>query len=302
MSQQLKIAAYVVLLGCGVWFGVSFFKHFSVATTTPTEAPEASNEIAAPTTNQIAAAETNATDAATNASAIITNAPTNVVAQAKAKPSPPKAAQPSKGRSASAMMAYGAGLVITAICFGLLVAHDFSRFAAHRFEKLIFDEDIEGTKDPEYEEAEKVWANGQPLEAIQLMRDYLKTHPREQYVAKRIAEIYETDLKNYLAAALEYEEMLTKKLPAEHWGWSAIHLANLYSGKLNKPEQAVALLKRIAAEYGQTAAAKKARERLAAEGLEVLEPVVEPAKEAEPPPTTPPPPSSNLPAGFRPKK
>ncbi|MBK8001115.1 MAG: hypothetical protein IPK15_20990 [Verrucomicrobia bacterium] len=133
-----------------------------------------------------------------------------------------------------------------------------------------------------------------------MMREYLKRNPREQYVALRIAEIYENDLRNYLAAALEYEEILKKKLPAERWGWAAIHLSNLYSGKLNKMEQATTLLHRIVNEYGQTAAAKKARERL---GLP--EPVAEPvavAAEPEPEPTpTKEEPPSNLPKGFRPK-
>jgi len=73
----------------------------------------------------------------------------------------------------------------------------------------------------------------------------------------RIAEIYETNLGNYLAAALEYEEILKKKLPAERWGWAAIHLANLYSGKLNKTVEATKLLRRIVDEYGQTVAAKR---------------------------------------------
>jgi hypothetical protein len=130
------------------------------------------------------------------------------------------------------------------------------------------------------------------------MRDYLKRHPREQYVALRIAEVYETDLRNYLAAALEYEEVLKKRLPPERWGWAAIHLANLSSGKLNKTEEATKLLRRIVDEYGQTAAAKKARERL---GLpEPVAVVAMPAPEPEPEkkPESPP---GNLPPGFRPK-
>ena len=110
--------------------------------------------------------------------------------------------------------------------------------------------------------AEHEWADGNHLEAIRLMRDYLKKYPREQHAALRIAEIYENDLHNYLAAALEYEEILTKKLPAERWGWSAIHLCNLYL-KLDQQEKAVALLRRIDAEYGETAAAEKACQRLA---------------------------------------
>ena len=56
------------------------------------------------------------------------------------------------------------------------------------------------------------------------MREYLLKNPREQHVSLRIAEIYEKDLANPLAAALEYEEVLKQKLPAERWGWAAIHL------------------------------------------------------------------------------
>ncbi len=194
-------------------------------------------------------------------------------------------------------MTYAFGLLAVVIGIALLAAYDFSRFFGEKFEEFIMDEQGEGNRDPEYEEAEKVWANGNHLEAIQLMRDYLKVHPLEQYVALRIAEIYEKDLGNYLAAALEYEEVLKKRLPAERWGWAAVHLANLYSGKLNRPDDAAALLRRIVSQYPSTGAAKKARERLGeaapAEGqfLSAAEP--EAGKEAER--------GHNLPKGFRPK-
>jgi hypothetical protein len=118
-------------------------------------------------------------------------------------------------------------------------------------------------------------------------------------VALRIAEIYEKDLGNYLAAALEYEEIIKKKLSPERWGWAAIHLANLYSGKLKKSQEAVDLLQRIVAEYGQTGAAKKARERLTAEGIAFAAPLEEEAPSSPPAPESPP---SNLPPGFTPKK
>ncbi len=94
-----------------------------------------------------------------------------------------------------------------------------------------------------------------------MLRDYLKKNPRELHAALRIAEIYEKDLKNYLAAALEYEEVLKHKLPPERWGWAAIHLCNLYS-KLNHQDKTLNLLHRIVNEYPKTAAAKKARTRL----------------------------------------
>src|SRR6266540_2284702 len=96
----------------------------------------------------------------------------------------------------------------------------------------------------------KGWADGHHLEAIRLMREYLQKNPREQHVALRIAEIYEKDLQNYLAAALEYEEVLKHKLPPERWGWAAVHLCNLYTSKLNHSDKAIILLQRIVTEYG----------------------------------------------------
>jgi tetratricopeptide (TPR) repeat protein len=215
-----------------------------------------------------------------------TNAPTT--AEAATSPADPKG----MGR----MMTFAALGLASLVGLGMLVARDISHIIAHRVHTFIFDEDLQGERDPEYEEAEKVWANGNFLEAIQLMRDYLKERPLEQYVALRIAEIYEKDLGNYVAASLEYEEILRKNLPPERWGWAAIHLANLYSGRLNKSEQATALLRRIVNEYPLTAAAKKARERLG-------EP--EAAPDAESPPEGSAegskPSSLNLPPGFRPK-
>jgi tetratricopeptide (TPR) repeat protein len=190
---------------------------------------------------------------------------------------------------------YGALALGSLVVLALMFARDVSHTVANRVEEFIFNDDLKGVRNPEYEEAEKMWANGKFLDAIQLMRDYLKKHPSEQYAAIRIAEIYEKDLGNYLAAALEYEEILKKKLPPDRWGWSAIHLANLYSGKLEKPDQAEALLRRIINEYPQTPAAKKARERLGEpEHLVVTTQPVELKPEKEDP-------KSNLPPGFRPK-
>lgn len=189
---------------------------------------------------------------------------------------------------------FGALSFASLVALAILAARDVSQAVATKVDDFIFNDDLKGVKDPEYEEAEKVWANGNHLDAIQLMRDYLKKHPREQYVALRIAEIYEKDLANPLAAALEYQEILKKKLPPDRWGWAAIRLSNLYSGKLNKTDEAQALLRRIIDEHPQTPAAKKARERLGEPEQLIVPstPVETPAEDA---------PKSNLPPGFRPK-
>ena len=70
-------------------------------------------------------------------------------------------------------------------------------------------------------------------------------------------------MKNPLAAALEYEEILQQKLAPERWGWAAIHLANLYSGPMGKPEKAIDLLRQLVERYPDTPAGEKASQRLA---------------------------------------
>jgi len=279
------------------------------------------NEAGAPTANAAETSETNAATApASNATPSKTKVPVPVARAAKA-PAPARDVSSARG----AMMTYLAAFVGAMIGLGLLIANDVTQMVGTQAVDFLFNDAGEGQRDPEYERAEAAWVNGKHLEAIQLMRDFLKKNPRELYAALRIAEIYEKDLKNHLAAALEYEEVLKNKLPAERWGWAAIHLCNLYS-KLNLADKALALLHRIVAEYPKTGAAKKARVRLGLaepepEALEEKPRVVAESEatgerpvvsiEAHPPEleprlpyASPPPeaPKPSLPPGFRPKK
>ncbi|HTL17672.1 MAG TPA: hypothetical protein VL793_10565, partial [Patescibacteria group bacterium] len=114
---------------------------------------------------------------------------------------------------------------------------------------------------PELEEAQRVRAAGDPLEAIRRLREYLSTHPYELHVMSRIAEIYRYDLGNDLAAALEYEELLKHKLPDDQWSWAALHLAKLY-GRLKQLDKSVELLERLDNDYGHTVAGKRASKAL----------------------------------------
>ena len=284
MNPKVKLLLYVVLCVCLASFSAGLYAIYHSVEPVVSQGSPVTN---APIATNLPAG---------TASAVLTNAPTDSVTTTSTGVEPTaRKSSPRLGR----MMAYLIALFFTLVGLAVMIGYDVSRFLAHRVDDFIFNDNLEGVKDPEYEEAENVWARGEYLDSVRLMRDYLKRHPREQYVALRIAEIYETDLRNYLAAALEYEEILKKKLPDERWGWAAVHLANLYSGKLNKPEQATLLLRRIAEEYGHTAAAKKARDRL---GLpEPVEMVAEPEPEPEPAPKQEEPPASNLPKGFRPK-
>ena len=250
------------------------------ATDTNSVANSETNAASTPDTNAIATTDTNSA-AATNTNAtgttetnLASTTSTNAAHKKKKAKHVANAAMSEADLSAArgSMMTYMAAFVGSLIGLGLLIAYDVTQFAGTQAVDFLFNDGGEGQRDPEYERAEAEWANGKFLDAIQLMRDFLKKNPREIYAALRIAEIYEKDLKNPLASALEYEEILKQKLPAERWGWAAIHLCNLYS-KLNKSDEALALLRRIADEYPKTGAAKKARVRLglAEPELEVAE-------------------------------
>ena len=161
------------------------------------------------------------------------------------------------------MMTYFSGMLAALIVFALLVARDVSTFAGERVGGNYLTKSDKSRKADMYEEAESIWANGAYVDAINSFREYLRVFPGEYHVHKRIAEIYEKDLVSFRAAAMEYEEMLEMDIPPTRWGWVAIHLCNLYSGKLDETDRALALLHRVANECGDTPPAAKARDRLA---------------------------------------
>lgn len=270
MNIFAKIAVYLILITFAFYFGKYFLRDYQTVTSKKAKIQmlddpvanidtpdENTDSISKNAENQKPNAETqnpesNATTTEYKPPSTAEPAPVN----AASKPSPTSPPAPRLGF-------YGGGLCLLILCIGLLAAWDISQFLGNRAVKTLFNDESQDMLDDEYEAAETEWGKGNYLEAIHLLREYLAKRPRQQHAALRIAEIYETDLNNPLAAALEYEEILQKKLPRERWGWAAIHLANLYSGPLEKPEQAVALLRRLDNEYGDTQAAEKARRRLA---------------------------------------
>ena len=338
MSNQVKIILYVVLVLLasisGYYAMTNFGRMMDRAGNRGAELEQVDPEIKpaeetaveptpAPATNRTQRPEhvgtnvlavSNALSLLTNQSSATTATNSNTLAAAATNTATESTAVPTAGGTAKKTTAKAPGggriglwtalFFISVIALGFLIASDVSHFMGTRALKTIYNDEGEGVKNPEYEQAEEVWAKGNHLEAIGLMRDYLKKNPREQHVAIRIAEIYEKDLRNYLAAALEYEEVLKHKLPPDRWGWAAIHLCNLYF-KLNQEQKGYELLRRLVKEYPQTPAAEKARKRLEqVDGATVeqlaTEHNVSSETPAAPAPSNEPP--SNLPPGFRPKK
>ncbi|NLH73426.1 MAG: hypothetical protein GX456_10270 [Verrucomicrobia bacterium] len=317
MKTVLRVVAYVVLLAGALVFGHRFIDAYAKradaaarrydaidqqssardALSTPTAPGETNDTSPAVATNGPGAGSiTNVAVTITN-NASLETAATNATAPAETSgPSPAITAPPPLGLSAAITLAAVVGLA-------LLLAQDLSRFVAERIHQSLHDDEGKVMGNPEYEQAEQVWANGDYLEAIRLFREFLAKNPRQVHVALRIAEIYEKDLSNNLAAALEYEEILKHKLDPERWGWAAIHLCNLYN-RIGQPAKAEALLRRIVDEYGETAAAAKARERLTAiESESQPQPAAQPSQPSSiavssPATDTGP----KLPPGFRPKK
>lgn len=307
MNPALRVALYLVLLASTAFFGHRFAQGYAARVQkaanrnavdeAPAQPVESTNATAAVTPGDNAAAGTNTPAVANTNLAGTAEASTHDVAAAGtntvAAP-PAQAAKPAPAAADQPIGLFAAVALGSLIGIGLLVAHDVSHYVANRTHKALYNEEGGDFTDPVYDQAEQAWANGEHLEAIRMMREYLAENPREIHVAFRIAEIYEKDLANNLAAALEYEEILKAKLSGERWGWAAIHLCNLYN-RMNQPDKAEALLQRIVADYGATAAARKARERL---GLPEDAEVTTAGEVAEAPPAE----TSHLPPGFRPKK
>jgi tetratricopeptide (TPR) repeat protein len=234
MSTPAKITLYIVLTAASVFFGIYFIKDY----------------------DRLMAQKVPAVEETTDLEQVDLS----------------RAEEGKKLPGESTMTGFGFGFFVSVVILGLLTAHDVSAYFGGKASKAVYSGGDEPTASSEYENAEEVWAKGNFIEAIELFRAYHKKHPKEVHVALRITEIYEKDLKNLLAAALEYEDILKQPLPRKRWGWAAIHLCNLYF-KLNNTDQATALLNRIVEDYGDTPAAEKARKRLALlAGEEYVEP------------------------------
>jgi len=196
---------------------------------------------------------------------------------------------------------YLAGFVGGMLGLALLLGWDVTQWVSRKTTHGLGVDLAPVENDLEYDAAEMEWTKGNHLDAIKLLRDFLKHNPSHLHAAIRIAEIYEKDLHNYLAAALELEEVLTKRLPREKWGWTAIHLANIYSGRMNQPDKALATLDRIVRDFPETSAAKKARQRLGIPDPEKNEPA-QMAEENLPAESEPEPENPSMPKGFKPRK
>ena len=164
------------------------------------------------------------------------------------------------------------GYAVLGLGLGLLVAWDLSTLLGTASEQFIL-----GTRgramrfDPRLKRAERLLGEHKPMEAINLLREYLTDKPRHWHAAVRIAEIYQGPMNNALAAALEYESLLQEgRLPRAARPWIMLRLADTFLF-LGRGDEATTRFEEIIQRYPRSGAAEKAQRRLAAADPEAEE-------------------------------
>ena len=274
MRSVLKALLYVVLLATCYWCGNSAYRDYAALMM------DDGHDLA----RRVRARPAKGTNAppveVTNGVASVTASapPVNASARATAKPSPaPGGAGPGEepeetaaghvsrrgGRSYFHLLGYTLGFAGALLVLGLVAAQDFGHLLKFKLGKEVSYVDARSERNAKVEQAEALVLKGDPRGAIQVLQAVLKQHPQHLHSALRVAELYDKELHDFPRAAQHYEAALALKLPPEQWGWTAIRLANIYSGPLKQPQPALALIRRLAAEHPGTKAGGKALQRLA---------------------------------------
>jgi len=269
MRSLLKASLYVALLAACYWCGFSAYRDYALlmmddgdglSQRVRAKPAKGTNSLPVTTTPEETLPTTNAP-------------PAKAAAKAAAVP---KATAPGEegdepvavrtnrrvGRSYLHLLGYTLGFAGALVVLGFVAAQDFGHLLRFRLGKEVSYVDARSERNALYERAERVALNGQHREAIKLLQSLLAKHPNHSRSVLRIAELYDKELQDHPNAALHYEQLLALKLPAEQWGWAAIRLANIYSGKLGRPDAALELIRRLAAEHPGTQAGAKALKRL----------------------------------------
>lgn len=263
MRSVLKLLLYAALLAACHWCGFSAYRDYALMMMEDGDglSHRARVNLAKSTNTAPAIAEV------TESSAAIKPTRTNTVHKTEtlgeeAGESGPVRVNRRVGRNYLGMLGHTVGFAVAMVVLGFVAAQDFGYLLKFRMGKEISYVDARSERNSSYERAEQIALKGQPREAIRALEAIVAKHPNHIHSILRIAELYDKELQDFQNAALHYEELLKQKIPDEQWGWIAIRLANIYSGKLNQPETAIALISRLAAEHPGTQAGAKALKRM----------------------------------------
>lgn len=154
------------------------------------------------------------------------------------------------------------GYLLAGAVLAVFVAWDVSRFFGGIAGQLFWGGGRLASITPAWWKAERLCRDKQPLEAIRVLREHLKSHPKHWAAAVRIAEIYEHQLNDALAAALEYESLLNQRLPKSARAEILLRLAACHLLR-HQADECAARLQEVIADFPGTSAAAKAERRLA---------------------------------------
>ncbi len=268
MRSALKALFYAALLAACYWCGFSAYRDYTLLmmddggselsrgrrskSVKATNAPPASAEtkVATPKPEPKAV------------SAPVAAVPTPDTVE-EANESPAVTTNRRVGRNYLRLLGYTVGFAAAFTVLGFVAAQDFGYLLRFRMGKEVSYVSAKSERKGQYERAEYLILKGDHREAVRLLQGLVAKQPDNVHMNLRIAEVYDKELQDFPNAALHYERVLKLELPAEQWGWLAIRLSNIYSGKLNQPQAALALIRRIAAEHPETQAGGKALKRLA---------------------------------------
>lgn len=168
------------------------------------------------------------------------------------------------GSTPHASRAYGlfSLYLIVGAALAMFVAWDVSQFLGWQAEKLFLGGGRLSSLTPTWWKAERLRKEENSDEAVRVLREAFEVHPRQWRLGVRIAEIYQHDLNNPLAAALEYEDILQRRLPRPARAWLMVRLATCYL-LLKRLDDAAAKLREVKEKFPRTPAAEKAERRLA---------------------------------------
>lgn len=152
--------------------------------------------------------------------------------------------------------------LIAGAALAMFVAWDVSQFLGWQAESLFLGGGRLSGLTPAWWRSERLCKAGEADEAVRVLREASSAHPRQWRLAVRIAEIYQHDLNNPLAAALEYEEILKRRLPRPARAWLMVRLAACYL-VLRRVEESAVKLREVMDQFPRTPAAQKAERRLA---------------------------------------
>ncbi|MBG89949.1 MAG: hypothetical protein CMO80_24045 [Verrucomicrobiales bacterium] len=146
---------------------------------------------------------------------------------------------------------------------GFLCAQDFGDVLRFRMNQKIQYVDEASELNEDAEKGIYLMKRGKHQGALEILRKVVEQNPDAWEAQLCIAEHYDRTKENWTQAVSEYEDLLQMEMPAEKWGWTAIRLCNIYTGKLNEIGRPLLILKKLAIELPHTPAGVKAQKRLA---------------------------------------